>query len=109
MQCEHELKADGKFLVEFFSKRWLQDHVFETNSLAYKHLRNNVQVSPLYSTDILRNTSNTVPGEFSDNEDNTQTITNNDEGDNDYIMINIDNDSILEPSVANLNNKQCHL
>ena len=78
MQCEHELKVDRKFLVEKFSKRWLQDHIFETHSLAYKHLQNNVQVSLLYCTDTLRNSSNTVPGNISDNEythKQSQTMT----------------------------------
>ena len=81
---------------------------FQDNSLAYKHLRNNVQVSPLYSTDILQNTTNTVPGKFSDNEDNTLTITNNDDDNNDSIMINIDDDTFLEESVENLNNNERH-
>ena len=50
----------------------MQDHIFEGHCSAYKHLQNNVEVSPLYRTDILPDTGNYVKGEFSNDKDNTQ-------------------------------------
>ena len=97
---------DGRFVVEKFSKHWLQDHIFDRHCSAYKHLRKNIEVSPLYPTDILLNTDDYVNGEFSDDKDNTHTITNNHDDDDDFIMINIDDDSILEQSFPNLNNNE---
>ena len=60
-------------------------------------------MSPLYYTNILQNKDHSVHGEFSDNKENTQTITNNndDNGDGDSIMNSNNDDSIFEPSDVN--------
>ena len=64
-------------------------------------------MSPLYCTDTILNTDNNVNAQFlSEDEDNTQTIANSNDDNNDSIMFNIDDDSILEQSLPNLNNNE---
>ena len=88
----------------------MQDHVFERHCSAYKHLQNNVEVSPLYLTDVLLDTGDDVNSQFGNNKDSTQTIrnknANKNNNDDDYFMINIDDDFIIEQSLPTLNSNE---
>ena len=63
--------------------------------------------SPIYHRkDATLNMDPNVNPHLSDDKDNTRMITNNNHDDNDSIMFNIDDDSIIDQSVPNLNNNE---